>query len=77
MHPLLIPISLYTHAGDSLSYEINNNRTKMTYLDLLTELQNLPEKELIKDVQLYDLDCEEYLPAFSFRYHKQTPTIEI
>ena len=49
----------------------------MTYLDLLTELQNLPEKELIKDVQLYDLDCEEYLPAFSFRYHKQTPTIEI
>ena len=77
MHPLLIPISLYTHAFDSLSHEINNQRIKMTYLDLLTELQNLPEKELIKDVQLYDLDCEEYLPAFSFRYHKQTPTIEI
>ncbi len=77
MHPLLIPISLYTHAWDSLSHEINNNRTKMTYLDLLSELQNLPEEELTKEVQLYDLDCEEYLPAFSFRYHKQTPTIEI
>tara|TARA_B100000131_G_scaffold204707_1_gene196788 strand:+ start:1639 stop:1788 length:150 start_codon:yes stop_codon:yes gene_type:complete len=49
----------------------------MTYLDLLSELQNLPEEELTKEVQLYDLDCEEYLPAFSFRYHKQTPTIEI
>ena len=77
MHALLIPISLYTHAWDSMSAQINNERTPMTYLDLLTELSNLPEEELTKPVQLYDLDCEEYLDAYSFRYHKQTPTIEI
>ena len=32
----------------------------MTYLDLLTELENLPEEELLKPVQVYDEDVNDY-----------------
>ena len=34
---------------------------QMTYLDLLTTLENLPEEELLKPVTLYDEDVNDYL----------------
>ena len=33
----------------------------MTYLDLLTTLENLPEEELLKPVTLYDEDVNDFL----------------
>ena len=66
MNPfILIPWSLLTHTFDSLQHE-KSHLIPMTYLDLLTEIQNLSEEELLKPVQCYDQDCEELLPVFSF-----------
>jgi len=62
---ILIPWSLLTHTFDSLQAE-KSHLIPMTYLDLLTELQNLPEEDLLKEVKCYDDDCEELLPVFSF-----------
>ena len=63
MHPLLIPISLLTHTWDSLVYE-KSHLTPMTYLDLLTTLENFSEDDLLLPVKCYDEDCEEFVPVF-------------
>ena len=63
MHPLLIPISLLTHTWDSLVYE-KSHLTPMTYLDLLTTIQNFTDDELLLPVKCYDEDCEEFVPVF-------------
>ena len=60
MHPLLIPISLLTHTWDSLVYE-KSHLTPMTYLDLLTTIQNFTDDELLLPVKCYDEDCEEFV----------------
>ena len=58
-HPILIPWNILTPGFDSYAHQFNNNDT-MTYLDLLTELENLPEEELLKPVQVYDEDVNDY-----------------
>ena len=63
MHPLLIPISLLTHTWDSMVYE-KSHLTPMTYLDLLTTLENFSEDDLLLPVKCYDEDCEEFVPVF-------------
>jgi len=63
MHPLLIPISLLTHTWDSLVAE-KSHLTPMTYLDLLTTLENFSEDDLLLPVKCYDEDCEEFVPVF-------------
>ena len=63
MHPLLIPISLLTHTWDSLVAE-KSHLPPMTYLDLLTTLENFSEDDLLLPVKCYDEDCEEFVPVF-------------
>ena len=63
MHPLLIPISLLTHTWDSMVAE-KSHLTPMTYLDLLTTLENFSEDDLLLPVKCYDEDCEEFVPVF-------------
>tara|TARA_B100000902_G_C26515692_1_gene530766 strand:- start:122 stop:355 length:234 start_codon:yes stop_codon:yes gene_type:complete len=58
-HPILIPWNILTTGFDSYAHQFNNNDT-MTYLDLLTELENLPEEELLKPVQVYDEDVNDF-----------------
>ena len=36
----------------------------MTYLDLLTTIQNFTDDELLLPVKCYDEDCEEFVPVF-------------
>ena len=36
----------------------------MTYLDLLTTLENFSEDDLLLPVKCYDEDCEEFVPVF-------------
>jgi len=60
---ILIPWSLLTHTFDSLHAE-KSHLTPMTYLDLLTTIQNFSEEELLLPVKCYDEDCEEFVPVF-------------
>tara|TARA_B100000902_G_scaffold303812_1_gene292009 strand:+ start:199 stop:432 length:234 start_codon:yes stop_codon:yes gene_type:complete len=57
-HPILIPWNTLTTGWDSYAQTFTNNDT-MTYLDLLTELQSLPEEMLLTDVKVYDEDVND------------------
>ena len=57
---ILIPWSLMTHTFDSIRAEKQQQRP-MTYLDLLTTIQNFSEEELLLPVKCYDEDCEEFV----------------
>ena len=59
MQSHLIQWNRLTTGWDSYAHQFNTNDT-MTYLDLLTELENLPEEELLKNVQVYDEDVNDY-----------------
>ena len=58
----LIEWNKLTTCYDSLRYEELNKPT-MTYLDLLHQLHELSKDELQQTVQIYDKDCEEYIPT--------------
>ena len=61
MQPIiLIAWNTLTTGGDSYADTFSTNE-QMTYLDLLTTLENLPEEELLKPVTLYDEDVNDYL----------------
>ena len=61
MQPIiLIAWNTLTTGWDSYAYTFSTNE-QMTYLDLLTTLENLPEEELLKPVTLYDEDVNDYL----------------
>ena len=60
---ILIPWSLMTHTFDSIRAE-KQQQLPMTYLDLLTTIQNFSEEELLLPVKCYDEDCEEFVPVF-------------
>tara|TARA_B100001250_G_scaffold389889_1_gene389392 strand:- start:694 stop:843 length:150 start_codon:yes stop_codon:yes gene_type:complete len=49
----------------------------MTYLDLLTELQNLSEEDLLKPVTIYDEDVEDYCKGYSFNSKSNPPNLII
>ena len=57
---ILIPWSLMTHTFDSIRAE-KQQQLPMTYLDLLTTIQNFSEEELLLPVKCYDEDCEEFV----------------
>ena len=65
----LIEWNKLTTCYDSLRYEELNKPT-MTYLDLLHQLHELSKDELQQTVQIYDKDCEEYIPTDSTLYVK-------
>ena len=54
---------MLTHTWDSLVAE-KSHLTPMTYLDLLTTLENFSEDDLLLPVKCYDEDCEEFVPVF-------------
>ena len=56
-HFQLIPWTILTHYYDTLRHQ-KLQRTPMTYLDLLTELQNLSEEDLLKPVTIYDEETD-------------------
>ena len=61
MQPIiLIQWNTLTTGWDSYVDTFTSNE-QMTYLDLLTTLENLPEEELLKPVTLYDEDVNDYL----------------
>ena len=61
MQPIiLIAWNTLTTGWDSYVDTFSTNE-QMTYLDLLTTLENLPEEELLKPVTLYDEDVNDYL----------------
>tara|TARA_X000000368_G_C22634686_1_gene538199 strand:- start:293 stop:526 length:234 start_codon:yes stop_codon:yes gene_type:complete len=61
MQPIiLIQWNTLTTGWDSYVNTFSSNE-QMTYLDLLTTLENLPEEELLKPVTLYDEDVNDYL----------------
>ena len=61
MQPIiLIAWNTFTTGWDSYADTFSTNE-QMTYLDLLTTLENLPEEELLKPVTLYDEDVNDYL----------------
>ena len=61
MNPfILIPWSLLTHTFDTIKAE-KSHLTPMTYLDLLTTIQNFTDDELLLPVKCYDEDCEEFV----------------
>ena len=61
MQPIiLIAWNTLTTGWDSYVDTFTSNE-QMTYLDLLTTLENLPEEELLKPVTLYDEDVNDYL----------------
>ena len=61
MQPIiLIAWNTLTTGCDSYADTFSTNE-QMTYLDLLTTLENLPEEELLKPVTLYDEDVNDYL----------------
>jgi len=76
VHFQLIPWNLLTTAYDSIVADYKQ-LPAMTYLDLLTELQNLPEEDLLKPVTIYDVDCEDYSQSFSFDCNREVPNIII
>ena len=76
VHFQLIPWNLLTTAYDSL-YANYQPKPAMTYLDLLTELQNLPGEDLLKPVRIFDVDCEDYSQSFSFDCNREVPNIFI
>ena len=57
---ILIAWNTLTTGWDSYADTFSTNE-QMTYLDLLTTLENLPEEELLKPVTLYDEDVNDYL----------------
>jgi len=61
MQPIiLIQWNTLTTGWDSYVDTFTSNE-QMTYLDLLTTLENLPEEELLKPVTLYDEDVNDFL----------------
>ena len=61
MQPIiLIAWNTLTTGWDSYVDTFTSNE-QMTYLDLLTTLENLPEEELLKPVTLYDEDVNDFL----------------
>ena len=61
MQPIiLIQWNTLTTGWDSYVNTFSSNE-QMTYLDLLTTLENLPEEELLKPVTLYDEDVNDFL----------------
>ena len=46
---------------------------QMTYLDLLSELQNLPEEELLKPALCFDEDVQDVTEIRRFSRIKDTP----
>ena len=75
-HFQLIPWTILTHYYDTLRHQ-KLQQTPMTYLDLLTELQNLSEEDLLKPVKIYDEDCEELLETYSFDTQSDEPYLVI
>ena len=57
---ILIAWNTLTTGWDSYVNTFSSNE-QMTYLDLLTTLENLPEEELLKPVTLYDEDVNDFL----------------
>ena len=61
MQPIiLIQWNTLTTGWDSYVDTFTSNE-QMTYLDLLTTLENLPEEELLKPVTLYDEAVNDFL----------------
>ncbi len=75
-HFQLIPWTILTHYYDTLRHQ-KLQRTPMTYLDLLTELQNLSEEDLLKPVTIYDEDVEDYCKGYSFNSKSNPPNLII
>ena len=75
-HFQLIPWTILTHYYDTLRHQ-KLQRTPMTYLDLLTELQNLSEEDLLKPVTIYDEDVEDYCKGYSFISNSNPPNLII